>query len=107
MMRSTEQREIFQPGRPTVCPVDQVMPITPDRRPIAAIEDAVMVACCQRPTSGGRDRPAGVADLMFQPGAEDPRDRRVAGMPANGLGGDDAAPSISPAGDPADLVRVA
>jgi hypothetical protein len=66
--------------------MNQVVTVAPDRRAVAAIEDAVLVARGQRPPGGRRNRPAGMPNLVVKlAGTEDPRDRCVAGVPADGF----------------------
>src|SRR5947207_8145161 len=63
------------------------MPVAPDDRPGASGEDAVPVACFERPPGRRREGPAGVIELVLELAlAGDPADRRVAGVALHGLG---------------------
>src|SRR6266700_800834 len=78
-MRPAEQRQVGQRRRAAARPPDQMMPIAPDGRPRATREDAVPVACLERPPGGRRQRPAGVVELVLELALSgDPADRRVA-----------------------------
>ena len=82
MVRSTHQRQVGQGGRTAPGPEQQVMTIAPDRQPVAAGEDTVLIACSERPTGCRRNAPAGVSDLLIefaQPG--DARDGGITGEP--------------------------
>src|SRR5205814_7602536 len=82
MVRPADQGEVGQRGRPAVGPEHQVMTVAPDRQPVAAGEDAVLVACGERPAGRRRNAPAGVSDLLVefaQPG--DTRDGGITGEP--------------------------
>src|SRR5438034_3506883 len=85
-MRPAEQRQVGQRRRAAARPPDQVMPVAPDGRPRATREDAVPVACLERPPGGRRQRPAGVVELVLEFAlACDAADRRVAGIALDGL----------------------
>src|ERR1700736_2050649 len=92
-MRSTDQAEVVESRRSAIAPEDEVMPIAPGRRPVAAGEHTVVIARDQRATGRRRDTPSRVRDFLLELAkARDARDRRVAGDPAQRLGGNGAAP---------------
>src|SRR5207245_7050347 len=66
VMRPADQAKIFQLRRPAIRPVNEVMPITPGRRPIAPGEDTVPIPRRERPTRGGRNAPAGVGYFVLE-----------------------------------------
>src|SRR5438045_9777803 len=78
MVRPADQREVGQRGRPAVGPEHQVMTVAPDRQPVAAGEDAMLVASREGPAGRGRDAAAGVADLVVE--LTDPGDARDGGI---------------------------
>src|SRR5437870_6875469 len=62
-----------------------MMTVAPDRQPVAASEDAVLVACGERSAGRRRNAPTGVSDLLVefaQPG--DARDGGITGEPLDG-----------------------
>src|SRR5207302_8872235 len=72
-------------------PVDRVMPIGPPAGQIATLEDAPVVPGLELAPERRRDRPARVADLVFELCASgDPGDGGVAGKTPDGLGMDGA-----------------
>src|SRR5438094_1887826 len=63
------------------------MPVAPGQWPRASGEDAVAVACFERPPGRRRQRAAGVIELVLELAlARDAADRRVAGVALDGLG---------------------
>src|SRR6266700_4686857 len=86
VMRPAEQRQVGQRRRAAARPPDQVMPVAPDGRPRATREDAVPVACFERPSRRRRQRPAGVVELVLELAlAGNPADGTVAGIALDGL----------------------
>src|SRR5438132_1263711 len=86
-MDPADEGEIWQFGRAAPSPPHQVVPIAPDRRPVATRKDAVPIARFQRPPGRRRDGPRRMAALVLQlAAAHDPADRRVAGMALHRLG---------------------
>src|SRR5437016_431154 len=62
------------------------MPVAPGQWPRASGEDAVAVACFERPPGRRRQRAAGVIELVLELAlARDAADRRVAGVALDGL----------------------
>src|SRR5207244_8777922 len=63
------------------------MPVAPGQWPRASGEDAVAVACFERPPGRRREGPTGVIELVLELAlARDAADRRVAGVALDGLG---------------------
>src|SRR5437773_10987151 len=86
-MRPAEQRQVGQRRRAAARPPAQVMQVAPDGRPRATREDAVPVACFERPPGGRRPRPARVVQLVLEFAlACDAADSRVAGVALDRLG---------------------
>src|SRR6266516_4243020 len=86
VMRPAEERQVGQRRRAAARPPDQVMPVAPDGRPRATREDAVPVACFERPPGRRRQRPAGVVELVLELAlAGNPADGTVAGIALDGL----------------------
>src|SRR6266566_8904689 len=86
VVRPAEQRQVGQRRRAAARPPDQVMPVAPDGRPRATREDAVPVACFERPPRRRRQRPAGVVELVLELAlAGNPADGTVAGIALDGL----------------------
>src|SRR6266568_801098 len=86
VMWPAEQRQVGQRRRAASRPPDQVMPVAPDGRPRATREDAVPVACFERPPRRRRQRPAGVVELVLELAlAGNPADGTVAGIALDGL----------------------
>src|SRR6266571_5051585 len=73
-------------AEPPILVPDQAMPVAPDGRPRATREDAVPVACFERPPGRRRQRPAGVVELVLELAlAGDAADGTVAGIALDGL----------------------
>src|SRR5712692_3054971 len=92
MVMPTQQRQVRQLRRPSIDPPDQVMSVAPAQRPVAAREDAMLVAGFQRPPRRRGDGPARLVELVIELApARDVRDRRIAGIALHGRRRDGAA----------------
>src|ERR1700682_1612459 len=81
MMPPAQQGQVRQRRRPTLDPPDQVMPVAPVERPVAACKDTVPVASFERAPGRRRDGPGGMAELVLELAlAGDPHDCRIAGI---------------------------
>src|SRR5438552_17990444 len=61
VVAAADEGQVAKRGLATSCPPDQVVPITPDRRPVTAVEAAVAIAGDEGPAGGRGDPPVGVA----------------------------------------------
>src|SRR5439155_25319406 len=65
------------------------MPVAPDGRPTAAFEATMTIPRFERAPRRRGNRPGGMTEFVVQLAlAGDPRNRRVAGIPLDRLGGD-------------------
>src|SRR5437763_16523877 len=85
VMVPAEQSQVLQARRSALCPVLYVMRVTPGWRPVAAGEDAVLVAELEGSPDRGRHDPGSSADVEWpRLRAEHRRhEAGVAGQPAN------------------------
>src|SRR5260370_16210743 len=83
MVPSTEQDQVVESRRTAICPVFDVVRISPCRWTVAARESAAFVSGDQRTARRTRHHTAGVVGLAIDDGC----DRGVAGQAARGLGG--------------------
>src|SRR4029077_13746458 len=93
MVRPADEPEVVQRRWPAICPVHQVMAVTPGRWSVAAGKDAVMIPRDQRAARRRRNAASSMRDFMLElakPG--NAGDRRVACQPANRFPRDGAAP---------------
>ena len=61
MMPAADEGQVGQHRLTAARPSDQVVAIAPARRPVTAVEDAVVIARNEGAAGGGRDLPVGVA----------------------------------------------
>src|SRR5438034_3805451 len=89
LVAAADEGQVGRRGLATSCPPDQVVPITPDRRPVTAVEDAVAIAGDQGPAGGRGDLPVGVASglALKLRLTQQPADRRIACEPLRRLHG--------------------
>src|SRR5260370_41048863 len=84
MVPSAEQNQIVEIRRTAICPVFDVVRVSPCRWAVTARESAALVSGDQRTARRTRDHTAGVVGLAI----DDWCDRCVACQAASGFGGD-------------------